>query len=288
MFDIKKCKLLTGNQLKIIALLSMIIDHIGFCVFYRCLIYWNVKTPINVGKSELFMVYNLCNKIGRIAFPLYCFLLVEGFKHTRNIRKYALRLLTMAIISEPWFDLAFGGQLIVPSHQNVLFSLFVGLITIYLMSLCDRQFRLIQIKENKDNKNVSNKGIGIHYYKKYFFVVLEFLIPCAFAILANIIHLDYRHWGILLIALLYVVDFYCKNMLLAIGCGSLLFAFYIWRSNTFNTGLIAFIIMLLYSGNKGVSNKILSRGFYLSYPIHLIILYFVAKSLGIGSYNLIV
>ena len=83
---------LTGTQLKVIALVTMIIDHIGVVLL----------EPNSV-------VYWVARSIGRLAFPIYCFLLVEGFIHTRNVKKYLGRLLLFAVISEIPFDI--GAQM---------------------------------------------------------------------------------------------------------------------------------------------------------------------------------
>ena len=90
--------------LKITALITMIIDHYG-AIFQGNIIIYRI--------------------IGRLAFPIYCFLLVEGYTHTSNIKKYASRLIAFAIISEIPFDLAFFGK-IGFEHQNIFFTLFIG------------------------------------------------------------------------------------------------------------------------------------------------------------------
>ncbi|MFA7532979.1 MAG: TraX family protein, partial [Tissierellaceae bacterium] len=87
--------------LKLIALTSMIIDHYG-AIFHGDVILYRI--------------------IGRLAFPIYAFLLVEGYFHTRNVKKYGLRLFIFALISEIPFDYAFYGGLSFV-HQNIFFTL---------------------------------------------------------------------------------------------------------------------------------------------------------------------
>ena len=73
-------------------------------------------------------------QIGRFGFPLFAFLLVEGFQHTRSVKKYALNLAVFALISEVPFNLGFfGGRVINPKHQNIFFTLLCGLICIALI-----------------------------------------------------------------------------------------------------------------------------------------------------------
>ena len=69
--------------------------------------------------------------IGRPAFPLYCFLLVQGFRHTRDLRAYARRLLLLACVSETPFDLLIFGQISSVMEQNVVFALLLGLMALY-------------------------------------------------------------------------------------------------------------------------------------------------------------
>lgn len=98
---------LNSFQLKCIAVITMIIDHTGAVLF-----------PDNM----------TLRYIGRIAFPIFCFLLVEGFFHTRDVRKYMLRLGMFAVISEIPYDLAFRDTVIEFEHQNVFFTLFIGVV----------------------------------------------------------------------------------------------------------------------------------------------------------------
>ena len=70
---------------------------------------------------------------GRVAFPIFAFMAVEGYFHTRNFKKYALRMLIFAVLSEIPFDLMYGGTWFYPVHQNVIWTLLLGLVGIYLM-----------------------------------------------------------------------------------------------------------------------------------------------------------
>ena len=91
---------ITGTGLKLIAVITMLIDHIGAGIIkYNELGYISI-----IGDMDL---YTLLRAIGRMAFPIYCYMLVEGFVHTRNIWKYGLRLLAVAVISELPFNFLF-------------------------------------------------------------------------------------------------------------------------------------------------------------------------------------
>lgn len=105
---------LNGSWLKVIAILSMLIDHLAY--YYGC------SNPY---------VYELMRAVGRIAFPTFAFLLAEGFAHTHNERKYMLSLFVFALISEvPWFLLNHD------TSHNVLFTLLAGLMGMHVLSTC--------------------------------------------------------------------------------------------------------------------------------------------------------
>ena len=110
-----------GNTLKWIALLSMLIDHIG--VIY-----------LSYGSHALLSVYSLSRYIGRLSFPLFCFLLVEGFYHTGNLRKYVQRMLGFAFLAEIPYDLAIYGKIVKLDGQNVLFTFVIGLLVMWMLT----------------------------------------------------------------------------------------------------------------------------------------------------------
>jgi hypothetical protein len=80
--------------------------------------------------------------VGRIAFPIFAFMAVEGYFHTRNFKKYLLRLLAFAVVSEIPFDLMYEGTLLNPFHQNVLWTFLLGLLGIRLIETVRSKGRL--------------------------------------------------------------------------------------------------------------------------------------------------
>ena len=115
-------KILSGSALKMIALITMMIDHIGSVLLSQAAF---ANTPfINIGSHGL-TLYFIVRKIGRLSFPIYCFLITEGYIHTHDRKRYGINLLAFALISEiPW-NLEHSGRFFY-SGQNVFFTLFLG------------------------------------------------------------------------------------------------------------------------------------------------------------------
>ena len=90
-----------------------------------------------IEQSELAsgVAWSLCGTamrlVGRVAFPLFAFMIAEGAAHTRDRRRYALRLLLLAVISEIPFDLVAGGTWLFPADQNTVFTLLLGLLAVW-------------------------------------------------------------------------------------------------------------------------------------------------------------
>ena len=209
--------------LKIIALLTMIIDHYG-AIFHPNIIIYRI--------------------IGRLAFPIYCFLLVEGYTHTSNIKKYTTRLLIFALISEIPFDLAFFGE-IGFVHQNIFFTLFIGLAAIYLI-------------ENKDEKYKFDKT----------------LVIVAATVLATILRTDYQFIGIV-----YILSFYFTRNLPKTKRFSTIALIMILTNLSAGWlqqfSVLALIAIYFYNNQPGFKNKLLQMSFYIAYPLHLLIFYLV-------------
>lgn len=118
---------LSGSTLKLLAIITMLIDHTAAVIL--------TESPN----------YGLYRMIGRVSFPIFCFLLVEGYVHTHDVKRYALRLFFFALLSELPFDLALYGRLFYPYAQNVFFTLLIGLFVLYLMDRTKNWFLKILV-----------------------------------------------------------------------------------------------------------------------------------------------
>ena len=128
-------KILSGSMLKLLAVICMLIDHTAGTLVW---VIPALAAPFTIlGKS--LTIYWIMRKIGRLAFPIFCFLIAEGYYHTRNKKKYALRLLIFAFISEIPFDLKHF-SLFDLSSQNVFFTLFLGLALIGIFESRTKQW----------------------------------------------------------------------------------------------------------------------------------------------------
>ena len=131
--------LLSGSSLKLLAVLIMVTDHTASILFKN---YPPALMPLLTVFGRSYSVYRIMRNIGRLAFPLYCFLIVEGLEHTHNRFRYGLNLFLFALISEiPW-NLGMGKSL---HHrtQNVYFTLLLGFLAICLIEYFEEN-RLMQ------------------------------------------------------------------------------------------------------------------------------------------------
>lgn len=252
MFSIK------GSTLKIIAVFAMITDHIGACILQRILDNHGILSTATLGINTIINLDGNNRRlaitwwimrivIGRIAFPIYCFLLTQGFVHTKNVLKYAIRLLVFAVLSEIPFDLAIYGQPVNILHQNVFFTLFIGLICICAVSYAD----------NKHNGNV----------------FIKIFIACIGMLAAQLLNTDYGAAGVAFILLLYILRHH-GSLLIAVGCISSVIML-----NEL-AAILSFVFIAGYSGERGLKCKYI---FYIIYPLHLIILYVVCLLTGLST-----
>ena len=125
----KERKGISGSTLKIIAIITMLIDHIGAGVLGRLLVVrgMNEAADLNAwidANSTLVITYQMMRFVGRLAFPIFCFLLIEGFEHTHDVKKYALRLLSFCLVSEIPFDLLFNGNIGIRLSECIFYTVY--------------------------------------------------------------------------------------------------------------------------------------------------------------------
>lgn len=230
----------TSLSLHILAMVLMLCDHL-----------WGTIIPGN----------DWLTCVGRPAFPIFAFLLVQGYTHTRNLRKYVLRLLLFAVLSEIPFNLAMCSRLLYPLHQNVLWSFLISIGLIHW------------------NEKVRTKRIWL----RLLIALLTFLIAYIGGLLTMV---DYYHAGILTVLVFYFFrhkkwwcylgQFIClwyinMEMLGGIGYEIQLFGqtHFIARQGF---ALLALIPIWLYRGKQGYHSKPLQYLNYAFYPAHLLIL----------------
>lgn len=241
----------SGSALKLLAIVTMLTDHIAATVLVRML-------RAGAGQ-ELYIVYNAMRQIGRIAFPIYCFMLVEGLEHTRSRWRYAARLGSFALISEIPFDLAFSSRVLEFGYQNVFFTLTIGLGT------------MIAVEEiGKRRWGADGEG-----RQTVTGLVLTALAAAAGMRLAALLQTDYGWRGVACILILY---FFRRRRALALVMGYAAFVLFLGEL----AALPAFLALALYRGRKGYSCKYFFYGFY---PLHLLLLYLTCVLMGVAAYT---
>lgn len=239
--------------LKVIASLAMLCDHIGYAML-----------SYNIGSAE---GASLLRIIGRIAFPIYAFLIVQGFKKTHNVLLYLLRILAAGIISEVPFNLLTRGVWRYDQNKNVMFTLAISLVALVFVDMC--------VKGRKEIR---------------FFCVLPIIAACIFAQDLNV---DYGYMGVLLIVLLYFFDaddfkgklcifpilllFAVRNVLISATKGTTVSNWSMMQIYS----VLSFVPIVFYNGkhnrkNKSEKGKKTSQYFfYLFYPAHMFLIYLV-------------
>jgi len=223
-----KYRILSGSMLKLIAMIAMLIDHTAFILapvlpFMR-------QTLLAIGGTNI-TLYWIMRKIGRIAFPIFCFLITEGYTHTRNKIKYGLNLLIFAVISEIPYNLQFG-EFFYFKYQNVFFTLFLGLLLIYIL------------------ENISNP--------------LKRIIAMGIVVIVSIfLKGDYGMQGALVILLIYVLR--------ERPAAQAILSYPLW-SGGYAALAAFLPINLYNGQRGFIKSKGAKYGFYLFYPVHITIL----------------
>ncbi len=241
-------QILNANALKIIALVTMLIDHIGAAVIEPGVLDGYAVGLLQISYKTYMMWWHFdvaLRMIGRLAFPIYCFLLVEGFLHTSNVKKYGFRLLVFGLISEIPFNLAFWYSWHEAADQNVFFTLLLGLIALWFL----------------------------RRYEGCFWKQAAAVLTCCFA--AWTLKTDYDAYGVFLIVVLYMIRRLPTGPRTVVGALAMTYECTI--AYEYLTEVLAIIPVTMYNGEKSRRwNKYL---FYAFYPAHLIVLFLIRRAI---------
>ncbi len=212
---------MNGFLLKTIACMAMLVDHaaVAFGAALPTGVYWAMRG------------------VGRLAFPIFCFFIVQGFIHTKSRGQYALRLALFALISEIPFDLVASGRVMNLSSQNVYLTLLLGLLGLW----------------------------GYETLAKRRITVAAALVPLTCALAAHLLCADYGAGGVLLIFVMHL----CASNKIWQGVGVVLVM--VGLAQAFHpiqmVGVLGWALCLGYNGQRGPRVKYLMYAFY---PLHLL------------------
>ncbi len=227
-------KYFSNAHLKIMAILFMVIDHIAFVLL-----------------SNTDKLYLMMRLIGRLSFPIFAFLIAEGFFYTKNVKKYITRLSIFALLSEIPYDLVFNQTWFEIRSQNVFLTLLLGLIAI----------RIFDKYRNQD-------------------IYLSYISLILFVFLSMLLRTDYNFAAILMIFIFYYFrGHFLKISINIILINTLLVILSLNTGNSFEFiqiiqlfAVLSLFFIYFYNHKKGYQMKYL---FYIFYPVHLLILYFI-------------
>lgn len=308
---------ISGSTVKIVAVVTMLIDHAAAVILARYLI-GGANEAAFAGTLQLwraenarwYEIYDIMRSIGRLGFPIFCFLLVEGYQRTKDVRKYALRLGLFALISEVPFDLAICGRTFHPGYQNVYFTLLLGLLALCAYGYFGKQDRnlpallraglmvtgvvlpmayvALEARESGQAEIPYGTcltvgaaivaGLAVYGILRGLRGVqtacadLTALAICMTA--AMYLETDYSAMGVLTITAMYLFRRWRALAMLA-GC-AVLCAMSLGEI----PALFTVIPVALYNGKRGLRMKYFFYGFY---PVHLLLLYGAAVLMGLGG-----
>lgn len=203
--------------------------------------------------------------VGRIAFPIFAFMAVEGYFHTHNLKKYLLRMLIFAVISEVPFDLMYGGTWFYPVHQNVIWTLMMGLVGIHLMET---------VRKKKST---------------FVYILVSAIVVILGGLLGTLSMVDYYGIGVLTVFIFYffrgrkwwcllgqMLALYWVNVELL---GGLMYPIRLFGMEfelcQQGLALLALLPIWLYRGRQGYHSKPFQYFCYAFYPIHMLVIVLV-------------
>lgn len=241
---------LTGNQLKVIGIVAILIDNVGAVVIQGGILHAGERAAyqsiIATHSGQIWMIAGqVCRYCGRLAFPIFAFLVAEEFVRTRERARYAIRMLVFAVISEVPFDLAVYHKVFYPYYQNMLFTLFIGIMVIYVME----------------------------YARNLWVQIAALAAGCA---LAWLLQTDYNVMGVLLIAAMYWLR-YNDTAQLCVGVAMCA----VESVSYYCVSALAFVPIVMYNGRRGAFQ--LKYLLYVFYPAHFLVLYGLSMWISKGA-----
>lgn len=217
---------LTGNQLKLIAMITMTLDHVGLMLLPQ---------------------YRILRIVGRLAFPIYAYMIAEGCRYTHNKGRYFLRLFTLGMLCQVVYYFAMGSL-----YQCILITFSLSAAVIFLLEWAEGQRKAVYILA----------VMGAFLTLGFLCTFLPMLLP------GTDYYIDYGFFGVLLPVIIWAVRTKKEKlwacvlglMLLALECGGIQ-----WFS------LAAVPLLALYSGQRG--KHAIGKLFYIYYPAHLAAIY---------------
>ena len=201
--------------------------------------------------------YNLLRAVGRLSFPIFAFLLTEGYVHTKSFSKYFLRLLVLALVSEVIYDYVFFGSFIYRGANNIFFTLALGLLTLFLL---DKSKSLIK-RYFKDKVDL--------------FIILPItylLIIVIMGLMGEFLNFSYGMLGILVISFFYLFKTNFPLVVISVTLSTLILG-----EGMQYFSLFSLILIYFYNQKLGKKSKLF---FYLYYPLHILVLGFIKMLMG--------
>ena len=239
---------MTVFKLKIIACAAMLIDHIGAAIMLPMIEDANVVTSLFMSS------YWLMRYVGRVAFPIFAYLIANGGQHTKSVGKYMLRLGALAIVSELLFDIAFRSPTGINflSDTNIFYTLFLGVAAIFIYE--------------KVGQGLKKLGEMSGQFMPAKILAVVAALPMLYFALR--LGTDYSYTGVGLILAIYIIRPENKiGSCIAMVAGMII----LYHANILLLvfSLIAVVLIAVYNGKPGLYNQKIKWGFYLFYPAHL-------------------
>ncbi len=245
----------------------MVTDHAAIAIVSYYLVRNSQRLSFEAYK-EIYSVYEVMRGIGRAAFPIYCFLLTEGFIYTKNFFRYALRLFVFSLISEPFFDLAIYDRLYYPDYQNVYFTLLISILCLHLLkSLRERPGELFGFIRGFKGGALFKLLVS----PVFIYICFGAAIGGSMAA-AHYLKTDYSYKGVLVIVLMYLLR---GKGLPGTAAGELPLYYE-------PLAFFSLIPISLYNKKRGrIGGNIGRYFFYAFYPAHLFVLYLISYFCGL-------